>query len=442
MNIVEGETVEDLNFVLSRGGVITGRVTDSDGQPLIEQPVSFTVQDNQSLMVRSYAEIYTDDRGIYRAFGLRAGKYKVFAGSDGHRLPGPGRTASSGRTFYPSTTEEAKATEVEVSEGSEIKDIDIVMASRGPGGFKVSGRIVDGPTGKTLPNITYGVSQHHDGGTSSTSGARSNADGEFKFDSLLPGKYSVFIRPDPSLEIRANRVRFEVTDSDLTGIVVKTAKAATLSGVVVIEGVDEKSVSKKLTELHISAHVSAPVANAEESEMHDMQNAMPMLLKPDGSFRISGLRGGIANISVVSIGRSNSQEMTMVRVERDGVVQPNGISVKEGEHVQGLRLVVRQLTGAIRGQIKIEGGELPPSTHMFVSIALIGETPPRSYRSEQVDSRGRFYTHALAAGRYEVKLNAFGPGVLTNPNESKQEVIVTDNTVSEVVLTLKLKNDP
>src|SRR6185369_10285402 len=32
----EGETVEDFNFSLVRGGVITGKITDSEGKPLIE----------------------------------------------------------------------------------------------------------------------------------------------------------------------------------------------------------------------------------------------------------------------------------------------------------------------------------------------------------------------------------------------------------------------
>src|SRR5882724_3169428 len=35
----EGERVEDLNFSLVRGGVITGKITDADGRALIQQQV-------------------------------------------------------------------------------------------------------------------------------------------------------------------------------------------------------------------------------------------------------------------------------------------------------------------------------------------------------------------------------------------------------------------
>ena len=435
VNVDEGETIEDMNFALSRGGVITGRVTDADGQPLIEHPIGFSVTEPQNLLVRE-GQVVTDDRGIYRAFGLRAGKYKVYAGSASHRPAAPGRQGSSGPTFYPSTTDEAKATELEVTAGSEIKDIDIVVVvGRRESGFKVSGRIIDGQTGKPLPNITYGVRQYYENGSSSTTGPRSNANGEFKFENLLPGKYAVFIQPEFNTELRANPVRFEVTDSDITGLVVKTVKGAALSGVVVLEGVDEKLLSKKLSELYVSAHVG--LTSPDEDDGH---NVMASLVKPDGTFKVNGLRGGIAQIGVTALGRSNGQEMTLIRIERDGVVQPNGISLNETEHVQGLRLVVRHVTGAIRGQIKIEGGELPRTIHMFISISSIGDDSGRSYRSEQIDSRGRFYVQGLAAGRYEVKLNAFGEGVLTRPDESKQEVTVNDNMVSEVVLTLRVKN--
>ena len=43
LSIADGETIEDVNFVLMRGGVITGKITDSDGQPVVEVPVTLAV---------------------------------------------------------------------------------------------------------------------------------------------------------------------------------------------------------------------------------------------------------------------------------------------------------------------------------------------------------------------------------------------------------------
>src|SRR5215213_1650539 len=78
----EDENVEGINFALVRGGVITGRVTDADGRPLIEQQVSIYraetfAQQSQQGQIYSSGTSFTDDRGMYRMFGLNAGRYKV-----------------------------------------------------------------------------------------------------------------------------------------------------------------------------------------------------------------------------------------------------------------------------------------------------------------------------------------------------------------------------
>ena len=435
VNVADGETIEDMNFILVRGGVITGKVTDADGQALIEQPVILQSFSDQDPMGGSHHQVYTDDRGIYRAFGLRRGKYKVAAGHPGEqRLPVPGRGAQAYKTtFYPSTTDEAKATVIEVSEGSEIKDVDIATVGSDPGGFKVSGRIVHGETGKPLPNIVYGIAKHYDGGDSSTSGARSNADGEFKFEKVLPGKYSVYVETEHNSEILANPVPFEVTDHDIKGLVLKTVKGASISGVVVLESSDEKAASKKLSELHVYALIE----NGDEYS----QGNTAVRLQPDGSFRLNGLRAGNAQIEVSSMRAYGSSDLSVVRIERDGIVQTGKINIKEGEQVQGIRLIVNLLTGAIRGQVKIEGGELPSSARMFISITLLDGDPNRSSRNEELDARRRFLAQGLAAGRYEVKANVFIPGRMLVSDETKQIVNVAENSVSEVVLTVKLKTN-
>ncbi len=107
--ISDGEEVEDVNLLLVPGGVITGKITDSEGEPVIGQFVLIEAVSDQSprlvrmQMMRSFNDNVTDDRGIYRAFGLLPGKYKVSTGDFGS-----GRKSSREyykKTFYPSVTE-------------------------------------------------------------------------------------------------------------------------------------------------------------------------------------------------------------------------------------------------------------------------------------------------------------------------------------------------
>ena len=104
-------------------------------------------------------------------------------------------------------------------------------------------------------------------------------------------------------------------------------------------------------------------------------------LQPDGSFRLNGLRAGIAQIAVSSMTAYGSRDLSVIRIERDGIVQSGRINIKEGEHVQGMRLMVKHLTSAIRGHVKIEGGELPSSARMYISITLLDENPTSSSRN-------------------------------------------------------------
>ena len=434
LTVADGETIADVNFVLMRGGVVTGKITDSDGAPVVEVPVTLGAVNDQSQIFRtsdSFGQFTSDDRGIYRVFGLRPGKYKVYVEDNSPRTSS-GASFSLG-TFHPSTTDETKATVIELSEGSEIKDVDIVIAKRAPTGFKVTGQIIDGETGKPLPNVPYALSQKFDdGGSSTTSGSRTNANGGFTLESLLPGKYAIYVEPQQDSNVRANPFRFEVTDRDLAGLVVKTTKGATLSGIVVFDGVDE-AANKKLGQMRIYAH-------REPSDVHE-SFAVGGTVQPDGSFSIKGLRSGTLRLQV-SYG-FQTKGLEIVRVERDGVAQPGGVNVKDSEHVTGLRLVVKQHTGAIRGQVKVEDGELPANAQLTLSVQFLDGHSTRGYGSEQVDSRGRFSLEGLAAGRYEVRVNLILAGRWQQPTSgSKKEVLVADNSVIEVVLTVKLKPDP
>src|SRR5689334_7105247 len=177
------EEVEDFNIALVPGGVITGKITDHEGEPVIGQqviisPVSEPPHGFRNTMLSRFMENSTDDRGVYRAFGLPPGKYKVSVGESGS-----GRRSSREyykKTFFRSVTDAAKATIIEVTEGSVTNDVDIVLG-RPVETFRVAGRVIDGATGKPVPNLKFGVGQKtlHDQYSSTNSSDVTNANGEF-----------------------------------------------------------------------------------------------------------------------------------------------------------------------------------------------------------------------------------------------------------------------
>jgi protocatechuate 3,4-dioxygenase beta subunit len=73
-----------VTLTLARGGAITGTVTDSDGRPIVYLPVRAVPKSRAGappgLMFGGTMETSTDDRGVYRIYGLPPGDYLVRAG--------------------------------------------------------------------------------------------------------------------------------------------------------------------------------------------------------------------------------------------------------------------------------------------------------------------------------------------------------------------------
>jgi protocatechuate 3,4-dioxygenase beta subunit len=445
--VSEGEQLEDVNISLVPGGVITGKITNSEDEPLIGEfvriePVNEGLPRGLSRQVMTQihsAANITDDRGVYRAFGLPPGKYKVAVGRSGSGLGGSRQYYKE--VFYPSVSDTAKATVIEVKEGSETNNVDIVVG-RPVETFKVAGKVVDGETGKPIPNIRYGVGQridHGQGSSSSSSmgGDVTNSNGEFKVQGLAPGKYTVFTAPSEGSDVPPASVSFEVVDRDLTGVLIQTSKGSSLSGVIVLEG------NERLPSLLSSLRICASL----QSRNSDFVNSPSSNVSTDGAFRIEGVRSGFARLWLC-YSDGNHRYVELVRVEHNGILQSETIQVKEREHVAGIRVVVKyqKLTGGIRGQLKAEGGELPPISQLWLSLWPLEENlePKRSHSipSPQLDARGRFSIEGLPAGHYRISVHVLQPGTNRKSDPTTQRVTVSDDMVTEVILTIKAKPDP
>ena len=429
--IGKDETVENVDIPLLRGGVITGKVTDSEGRPVIEEEVSLHPVEVPRGIYQLPMGVSTDDRGVYRIYGLPPGKYRVSAGT-GDFLP-RGRGGFYKLTFHPTAVDVSQASIIDVTEGSEATNVDITFG-RIPVKYSAHGRILDGKTGQPLPNVRYGVKQflNEQGGSYTTSGAQSNTAGEFKLENLSPGKYAVFILPSLDSDRRADWVHFEVIDRDITGLIVRTSTGASVSGVVVLEGTDDKALHAKLRELRL--HVD--VGGADSSGVGEN----PSNIGQDGSFRVGALAAGTLRFSL-----SNHGRFQIVRVERDGIVYPSGIRIKDGDQIAGVRVVLNYGSGTIRGAVKLEGGTQPPNSVLSVSFRKLGEDP-QSFtsipRATRVDARGQFFVEGLIPGTYEMTGAVYILGTRRAFRSSKQQVVVGDGVVTTVTLTVNMQSTP
>src|ERR1700730_951520 len=262
----EVENVENINFTLVRGGVITGKITDADGRPVIQQQVSlyradvFDQPSAQRGQIYPTTSVSTDDRGIYRMFGIIAGRYKVAAGrgDDTYSVSLAVGRASYQQVFHPDVSDQAKATVIEVSEGSEATNVDITLG-RLLQTFKASGQVIDGEKGLPMPNFRFGLQRiKGERPEFMNSLMASNSQGAFIVEGLVPGKYSAFLFPEPNNEARADAVAFDIVDQDVTGLIIRVVSGASLSGNVLVESEDKNALAK-IQGLQIQAFVSNPL---------------------------------------------------------------------------------------------------------------------------------------------------------------------------------------
>ena len=396
-NIVIGESeeLENINFSLVKGGVITGKITDADGRPAIQQQVRLmrlqptdprgAAQPNPSWYPAN--QITTDDRGIYRMFGLSPGKYAVAVGRasgiSGGGFNFPGRVSYK-EVFYPDATDNNKATVIEVSEGSEATNIDIALG-RPMETFTATGRVVEGEKGQPVPNVRF-MLQRLAGERPEFANAMitSNGRGEFSAEGLIPGKYITYMLPEANSEMRPENTSFDIIDSDVSGVTIRLLKGSSISGVVVLES-ENKQAFERLLKLQVQAYVQSPTPAST------MGTSSRATMGADGSFRLGGLGTGMATLQVYPpMAMSEMKGFVLSRIERDGVTQsPQGLEIKEGEQITGVRIVMSYGNATLRGVVNIENGPLPQGARIVVRLMKPGDVPFNS-RPPMVDERGHF----------------------------------------------------
>jgi protocatechuate 3,4-dioxygenase beta subunit len=408
VNVAEGETITKIDFPLVRGGVVTGRITDAEGHPLIGEKVSIVTKDSTAdpgpqMAMLGGSKNQTDDRGVYRVYGLAPGSYKVSVGqasSSGGAASIMGMGGSQYvKTFYPGVQEEAKATILEIKEGTEVKSVDISVGKPGTG-FSVAGRVIDAESGNPVANLYIGHSSVNESkgemAGMNFSGNQTDANGKFRLEGLRPGRYAVYTFAAGQAKENSSYsepVQFDISDSDVTGIEIKVRRGATISGVAVIENNTDPAVAALLQTVNLYAFVQQKGLAAPSFG----QSA----IGPDGSFQMAGLAPGKARLGIQGF-PSPPKGLTLVRTELDGLDQPEGIEVAAGAQITGVRLLFAYGTGTIRGEVKIEGGSLPEGMRLHVLVRSAAADSRKFNRGAELDGRLHFVVENIPPGSYDL----------------------------------------
>ena len=402
LEITDGTVVDKIAFALPRGGVITGTVLDEFGDPVAGAMVSALrfryMNGARRLMASGGAS--TDDRGVFRMYGLAPGEYYVSSVLRANQMmmAGPG-TVVSGRadgyapTFYPGTPNPSEASRVTVRAAQETTNISFALVSARMS--RVSGRAVSSNNAPVVQGMVMmmPVDRSAMGPGSGMTTTITRADGSFQLLGVAPGDYNLSIRPRAAMSPDAEfaNIRVTVGGDDLDNLLVVTARGAIARGVVTTdEGIPPPVRPEQIT-------MFARPADPEPMPMVGGETK----INPDFTFEISGLSE--ARLFFGSI--AENPDWSIKAVFRNGIdVTDTPTEFVPGQTVEGFEIVLSRKRTDLSGQITGDRGA--PETD--ATVIVFSEDPQRwgyatrYVRAARPNQDGRYTLRGMPPHNYYV----------------------------------------
>ncbi len=241
---------DSVTVTMIKGAVITGTVSGPNGPVIAASVRAIRVRDDEGKALPSALvtrERLTDDRGIYRIYGLPPGAYLIAAGG-AQQFGGavaPSAYGNDSPIYFPSSARDT-ASEVVVRNGEEI-NADIQYRSEP--GHSISGIVAGLVQFQTQSSYgaTIGLINVRDRSTIMNTGASTYNNYAFAFYGVPDGEYelsaSQFV---PNSDVmRSTPRRVVVRGADVAGISLTVAPLAAIAGRLVFESDAKAGCAKR-----------------------------------------------------------------------------------------------------------------------------------------------------------------------------------------------------
>jgi len=413
LEILEGQTVEKVDFSLPRGAIITGRVVDEFGEPVADaqvMPMRLTNQGGRKRMMPSGRASTTNDIGEFRIFGLPPGQYYVSATLRAGMMMNAETQDRSGYapTYFPGTPNVAEAQRLTVAIGQTLSDVNIAMMPTRTA--RVSGTAVDSQ-GRPWSNGFVMVMQRDVGmGFMTMPGGQIRPDGTFTVNSLPPGEYRLQATAGGGFGDAPEVASLPITvaGDDITGVRLIAVKASSLSGRI---GFNDPAAAAALRPGMLRLFISPK----NPDEMGPMMGPSgPPKVNDDFTFELKSRPGTMV---LRMGGLIPGWGLKAVRV--NGIdVTDDGFEVRPNEEINGIEVELTNRQGELSGLVTNGKGE----TVRDYSVVVFSQdrerwTPGSRYlRTSRPDQDARFKITGLPAGPYyAIAVDSVEPGEATDP---------------------------
>ena len=404
-----------------KGGVITGRIVDATGEPLVG--VQVKIQRSRNLTGKSVRngessmwgdQFQTDDRGIYRVYGLLPGFYIVGVESTSvERWMGGG--GDEAPTYSPSTTRDA-AMEITVRPGDEVTGIDVRF--RGDTGHAISGTVT-GLTELSAQYSGFNVRLLNAQTKEFVSDAFVNQTKTFVFFGIPDGEYELYSRiPRRKEETGSGSIpqRVSVKGADVTGLNLRLTAYGSINGRMILEPAKsgeakcETKAQPSVEEILVRSKSLLRNPRSLNSLLAEVDEASDRPIAPNekGEFTLLNLEPDTYRLEPDLPGETwfvrsitlpaNGAAKTKTDVAR------SPLNLKAGEKISGLEITLAEGAASLSGRVTSkENGNLPNSlrVHLIPAETTTADDVLR-YREDFAEKDGSFEFKHLAPGKYRL----------------------------------------
>jgi protocatechuate 3,4-dioxygenase beta subunit len=426
LTIAAGQELKDLSFSVMPQAIITGKITDEDGEPMNMIAVA-AVRTSFARGKKQYVPLgyaMSNDAGEYRLANLGPGKYLIVAS---HRNLGVGMVATGGKpsdkpepgyamVFYPNSQDAAGAAPVTVSPGAEIRAIDIRL-NKQPA-VRLSGTVSGMEEGKMMLVILMPRAAGVLGATMSKVAMAQAADAKFDFKGVVPGSYTLAAVSPQSPNELGHRMPIEVGDQNVTDIVLAVGSGVEVKGKITAEGETQPKLSG--VKVTLSA-IETPLGNSSSTSGEDGLFTMKSVSPDKYEVNVGEPPAGYYLKAVKYGGRE---------------VPENQVDIPAGASSSQIEVVLSPNAASVEGNIADKNGK-PLSG---VTVALIPKgRQPYLFKDVTTDQAGHFEFKSVVPGEYialaweEIEMGAFQDPEFIKAFESKANKLDLKDRAREVL---------
>jgi hypothetical protein len=434
-SLASGEKVSEILFRLTAAAVITGRVSNEDGDPMQRVEVVALRQPNEEeaddidephrhkIQMDPVASAQSDDRGQYRIFGLKPGEYFIRAEDTSSPLMGRvavnddfwlKRTLGSeyASTYFPGASQFSQAQVIPVKAGEEAQ-ADVTM--RRVKTVEIAGHVIgmNGPAVHAfiqLEPVDYESDFDRQDAT--------DEKGAFRLRNIPEGSYyiSALLKEQGTVmyETRA-RQKVDVANENIDSLTITVTPGINIQGKVKMDGSTAVPYDRIVLVLASVDEDRAPGGRSD--------------VKKDGSLEFKSVHDG--NYAIHAWGLEPGTYIKSMRHGPDDVLE-KGVQVEGGSSEQ-IAVTIGSDGARLEGSVTDDDG---PAVGARIRLAPDPLTPYNHLHIQRTttDQRGHFALSDVAPGKYTVLTKPVAPSTAYKPDTQSLTLSENDHKTIEVKL--------